>query len=196
MNAGILNKKISVLSISEVNNSYQWTVEANIWANAERLNGINIFSSVGMGVKSVKFIMRKRNLTLHNALRWENKYCFLTDIKEIDRMCYEVTAALIEPKTCTVERDGMSTLDELNRPIYNDAIIITFPGCLTEKYIRQTYEQPMSTIETRYVLVTPKVITLNEGELVTIDNASYEVLIIHSLDEYKNEYEISARRNP
>jgi hypothetical protein len=51
----------------------------------------------------------------------------------------------------------------------------------------------MAVNETRYVLVTPKIISLNTGELVTIGDATYAVEIPHTLDEYKNEYEISVR---
>lgn len=195
MNVGELNKKIEALSLIKVNNTYTWSKDSDVWAKVEILKGINIFSTVGLATKSVKFTIRKRNLTLHNALKWDNKHCFITDIVEIYRMYYEVTAALIEPKTCTVERTGEPTLDNLNRPTYSEPTIITFPACLTEKYIRQTQDNPMSEVEKRYVLVTPKVIELIDGELVSIDGTSYEVLLSHTLDEYKNEYEISARRN-
>jgi head-tail adaptor len=195
MNPGELKDRIKVLTLSSAGNTYAWEAEASIWAKVERQSGTNIFSSAGLGAKSIKFTIRKRNITLHNAFRWKDKHCFLTDIVEINRMYYEVTAALVEPKTCTVERTGAPTLDGLNRPIYGEPTILTFPACLTEKYIRHTQDNPMSTIEAQYVLVTPKVITLEEGELVTVENTPYEILVMHTLDEYKNEYEVSARRD-
>lgn len=196
MNPGELHERFSVLSINKSGNVYTWSVDATAWAKVEVTTKNNLFSRVGIGAKSVNFVIRKRSLTLHNAFYWNGKHCFLTDIIENeDRMYYEVTAALIEPRNCTVERTNKPTLDNFNRPIYTEPTIISFPACLTEKYIRQTQEQPMSTIESRYVLVTPKTITLSDGELVTIDNIAYEVLVTHSLDEYKNEYEISVRRN-
>lgn len=195
MNPGELKDRIEVLTLSKSNNIYTWITESTIWGKAKRLNSTNIFSKVGIGTKSIKFTIRKRDITLHNAFKWKDQHCFLTDIIDIDRMYYEITAALIEPITCTLERTDIPTLNELNRPTYSNPTILTFPGYLTEKYIKNIQEDPMSTIENQYVLVTPKAIELREGELVTIKNIPYEVLVCHILDEYKNEYEISARRN-
>ena len=192
-NPGELKDRVNVLSINCDNNNYTWTTETTTWAKTERLNGINIFSGVGMGAKSVKFTIRKRKLTFHNAITWKGLHCFLTEIVEINRMYFEVTAALIEPRICTIKREDEPTYDNLNRPIYSEPVLITFPGILTEKYLRNIQNEPMTTIETQYVLVTPKVIVLNEGELVTIGEMAYEVLLSHKLDEFKNEYEIVAR---
>lgn len=190
-NPGELDKRISVLSIVHDENTYTWEESIKLWAKVEQLAGTNLFSRVGLGAKSIKFTIRKnKDLTLHNAFLWQGKHCFLTDINEIDRVLYEVTAALIEPVTCIVERQGKPTRNELNRPIYSDPVKITFPACLTEKYMGHTQNEPMAIKEIRYVLVTPKSIELNCGELVTINNLTYNVLIAHTLDEYKNEYEI------
>lgn len=193
MNPGDLEHKVEVLTLTNTGNIYNWVTTANIWAKVERLNGTNIFSKVGIGAKSIKFTIRRRELTLHNAFRWEGKHYFLTDIVNLDRMYYEVTAAIIEPKTCIVERTGEPILNELNRPIYGDPVILTFPAYLTEKYLGYTQGTPMGTTEIRYILVTPKAIELDIGELVNIDGTIYNVEIIHSLDNYKNEYEIVAR---
>lgn len=191
MNPGILNERISVLELNQNGNSYDWQETSSLWAKVEQLNEINIFSKTGLGAKSIKFTIRRhKELTLHNAFAWRGKHCFLTNINDIDRAYYEVTAALVEPVTCTVMREGEPKLNELNRPVYGEPIIITFPGCLTEKYMGHVQNEPMTTKEIRYVLVTPKPIKLNCGELVTIDNLTYYVLITHELDEYKNEYEI------
>lgn len=193
MNPGELNQRIEILTLSNTEHMYSWNMSDRIWAKAEILDKINIFSRVGIGAKSVKFTIRKQELTLHNAFRWKGSHCFLTDIVEIDRMYYEVTAAMIEPKICIVKRTGEPVLDELNRPVYGEPTVLTFPGCLTEKYLGHTQGIPMATIETRYVLVAPKVIELAVGELVTIDNVAYAVEVPHTLDDYKNEYEIAAR---
>lgn len=194
MNPGNLKDRIKILKLNHSDNVYTWDEEIEIWAKAEQQKGTNIFSKVGLGAKSVKFTIRKRDITLHNAIKWQGKHCFLTDIMDTGRGYIEVTAALVEPRICTVERTGEPTLNELNRPVYGDPVMLTFPGCLTEKYIHHIQNKPISTVETWYVLVTPKVIELKEGELVTIDNTAYEVKVSHTLDEYKNEYEISARR--
>ena len=70
---------------------------------------------------------------------------------------------------------------------------MTFPGVLTEKYVRHEQEWPMSVNELGLVLVTPKVITLCPGCLVEARGAAWEVLAPHELDPYKNEYEIGRR---
>lgn len=198
MNPGELNEKVYVLKMKKIDNTYSWEQVSSLRAKTERLTSNNLFSRVGLGAKSVKFMIRKkRDLTLHDAFYWNGKHCFLTDIVDIDRMYYEVTAALIEPVLCTVERNKEPILGELNRPIYGESShTIKFPVCMTEKYVKQIQEQPMTTIESCYVLVTPKVIELINGELVTINDVAYEVLVSHTLDDYKNEYEIKERRNP
>jgi hypothetical protein len=196
MNPGEFKDKLSVLGLKQTGNTYAWESTSGLWAKAEQLNGNNLFSKVGLGAKSIKFTIRKKSdLTLHNAFGWQGKHCFLTDIIEKDRMYYEVAAALIEPRTCSVERTGEPVLNELNRPIYSEDTTVTFPGCLTEKYLGHTQGEPMATNETRHVLVTPKLIILVVGELVTINNTSYTVIIPHLLDEYKNEYEIMVKED-
>lgn len=198
MNPGELNEKVYVLKFKNEENTYSWEQASCLRVKTERLTSNNLFSRVGLGAKSVRFTIRKKSdLTLHDAFRWNGKHCFLTDIVNIDRMYYEVTAALIEPVLCTVERTKEPTLGELNRPIYDGSShFIKFQVCMTEKYVKQIQEQPMTTIESCYVLVTPKVIELINGELVNINDVAYEVIVSHTLDEYKNEYEIKERRNP
>ena len=192
MDANELRDEISLLILNKNGNTYTWDKISRIHAKTERLNGSNLFSQVGIGAKSVKFTIRKMDITLHNAFLWKEKHCFLTDIIEVNRMYYEVSAALIEPKICSIERTGQPTLNSLNRPVYGEKETIIFPGCLTEKYLKNAQEKPMSTIQTTYVLVISKAITLELGEIVTIENISYTVKIPHILDDYKNEYEIIA----
>jgi head-tail adaptor len=196
VNPGELKDRISILELKQYDNTFTWELNTKIWANAEQLNGSNLFSKVGIGVKSIKFTIRKRNnLTLHNAFTWQGKHCFLTDMVEKDGMYYEVTAALIEPRLCTIVRTPEPTKDELNRPVYSNPYNISFPGCLVEKYMGHTQGNPMNTTEEIYVLVTPKAIEINTGELVTVNSIVYNVLIVHSLDEYKNEYEIMVKED-
>lgn len=189
--------KVEVLTLKKTGSQYAWESECSIWVKAEQAKGKNIFSSVGIGAKSIQFTFRKSSkVTLHNAFKWQGRHCFLTDIIETNKENYEVMAALIEPINCTVERTSEPTLDELNRPVYAQPELISFPGCLTEKYLGHAQEKPMAFVETRYVLVTPKAIELSVGELITAGNETYTVEIPHTLDEYKNEYEISVRSEP
>ena len=71
-----------------------------------------------------------------------------------------------------------------------DTVVQTFPGVLTEKYVRHGQEWPMSVNELGLVLVTPKAVTLPPGGLVEARGALWEILAPHELDEFKNEYEI------
>ena len=196
MNPGELREKISILKLNQNDNSYTWEQSSTLWTKVERLNSNNLFSRVGIGAKSIKFIIRRKSdLSLHDAFKWNGKHCFLTDIVDINPMYYEVTVALIEPRLCAVKRTGKPVLNELNRPVYSDDVTLTFPACLTEKYIGFTQGEPMGVKETRYVMVTPKSIKLQVGELVTIDETDYTVIIPHVLDEFKNEYEIIVKED-
>lgn len=86
INPGEFKDKITVLELGHTDDTYAWNAKVGIWAKTEQLQGKNIFSSVGVGTKSIKFTIRKRSLTLHNAFLWKEKHCFLTDIAEIDRI--------------------------------------------------------------------------------------------------------------
>src|SRR5690554_4713820 len=128
MNPGELRQRVDVLILKDSDGVYEWDVLDSIWAKAEDLEKANLFSKVGIGVKSARFTIRRRPLTLHQAFRWQGKHYFLTDIS-IDRMYYEVTAAQIEPRSCVVTRKS-TIKNELNRPIPGAPTVISFPGCL------------------------------------------------------------------
>jgi len=194
MKAGELQDEISILELKCSGGEYSWEVAEAAFAKAERLKGNNIFSSVGLGARSVKFTIRQCPLSLHNAIEWNGRHCFLTDIISIDREYYEITAALIEPRTCTVSRKTFDR-DTLNRLVLSEESTLTFPAVLTEKYLGHTQGEPMATVEIRYVLVTPKVIALRPGEIVAVDSQPFNVLLAHTLDEYKNEYEITRKED-
>jgi head-tail adaptor len=195
MNPGELRHRIDILTLKNVENVYTWEVLDTIWAKAENLDKTNIFSKVGIGVNSAKFTIRKRTLTLHQAVKWQGRHYFLTDINEIDRMYCEVKAAQIEPKTCIATRKIFDR-NELNRPVPGDPqTIATFPGYLVEKYLGYQQEKPQAVQELTYVLVTPKVIELKTADLITIGEKTYNVRIPHCLDEYKNEYEITLAKD-
>lgn len=191
MNPGELRQRIDLLTLNGSDGVYEWDVLDSIWAKAEDMEKANLFSKVGIGAKSARFTIRRRPLTLHQAFRWQGKHYFLTDIKEIDRMYYEVIAAQIEPRSCIATRRP-TIKNELNRPISGAPTVISFPGCLTERYMGYRQEKPQAVNETSYILVTPKVINLQIADLVKIGEDTYNVQIIHDLDEYKNEYEIAA----
>jgi len=189
-NPGKFRDSIEILALQETEGGVQWGVSAATWAHVEPLERTNLFSKAGLGARSVRFTMRRRPLTLHQAIRWQGRHCFLTDIAPTeDRLRLVVTAALIEPVQCFVERTE-TTFDALNRPNETHVSAYTFPACLTEKYVRAEQAEPMTVHETVYVLVTPKIVSLSPGELVTVGAGAYTVTACHVLDLYKNEYEI------
>ncbi len=193
-NPGQLDQKVDVLEFINSGIAYGWNPVRTIYASVEQLTQKNLFSEVGIGVRSVKFTIRKQNLTLGNAFRWQGDFYFLTQVDEIQRLYYEVTAARIEPKTCAVTRIT-TTKNELKNPVKQKEILLTFPGCLVEKYMGYAQQKPQAVSEMQYVLVTPKAIDLLLADLVEIDGVTYNVQIAHTLDQYKNEYEIVVKKD-
>lgn len=195
MNISELNCRIEVLTLEKLDNTFYWKVSFPIWAKHESLDKTNLFSKVGIGVNSAKFTIRKRAMTLHHAFRWQGRHYYLTDIKEVNRMFYEVTAAQIEPVTCIATRKKPGK-NELNRPTPGEPqTIAVFPACLVEKYLGYQQQKPQAVNEITYVLVTPKAIGLKSADLVKIGDDTFNVQIVHSLDEYKNEYEINLTKD-
>jgi len=190
MNPGILDQRIKVLELDKEKYKYSWEEKGKLWAGIEYSDKVNIFSKNGIGTKTMKFMVRASNISLFNALEWKDKHYFISDIKEYNRAFYEITTAQIEPRECKLIKNYIKK-DELNRPKSRLRAIYTFPGYLVEKYMGYQQLAPQAQNDLTYVLVTPKVIKLNVGDLVKIEDNTYNVRIIHDLDEYKNEYEIN-----
>ena len=93
---------VSVLRLEQKGNDWEWKEAAHTWAKAERQAKTNLFSRVGDGAEVGSIHHAETLPFLHDAIRWQGKHCFLTEIKEIDRMYLEITAALIEPVICFV----------------------------------------------------------------------------------------------
>lgn len=186
ISAGDLRERIGVLALQfqEDDNQYQWTENRRLWADAELDTRSNLFSSVGIGARGVTFTVRRnRELSLHQAFSWHDQHCFLTAILPHDHPGYlTVKAALVEVRTCRKDAD-------LDPPG------CSFPGILTEKYVKHEEPDLHAEVTTDYVLVTPKVISLDPGSWVTVGEAFYRVLVPHLLDPYKNEFEIRRKED-
>lgn len=192
---GEMTENISLLELQKNDTVYSWAEKYTIFAKAEVQPQKALFSQIGVGAKSVTFTTWKHDITLNNAFRWNGKFCFLTDITEINRLYYEVTAAMVEPKTCQLMKAGEAMDETLHRPVYSEPqVVLTFPACLVEKYMGFQKMNPQSQVNVQYVLVTPKEISLSLGDLVKIGETTYNVQVVHNLDEYKNEYEIAATK--
>ncbi len=194
MNPGELKEKISILSLNQTATAYSWELTSDSWGKVEQLRGCNRFKKSGSDVKLLRFTLRKRDdLTLHKAFLWRGMHCHLLDIQEEGWSYYKVYAALREPLSCSVEQRGEPKLNKLNRPVYDNSTKITFPGYLTEESLEFTQAIPMSYRESKYRLITPKSIILKPGDLVTVNDITYRMILPHTLHEYKNEYEIMVK---
>jgi len=197
MNAGEFRWRIDILEFVKVKrNEYAWLAKETVWAKMEQQATRSIYSKQGVTSKSVRFTVNSTpGITLHNAIALappETGHFFLADIDRETPGFDVLSAAVAEPVTCRVERTR-TVKGEKNRPEDKKLTPLTFPGYLTEKYLRQMQDEPMSYSEARYVLITPKAIEIGANELVKIGNVFYEAVIPHTLDPYKNEYEILRR---
>lgn len=171
MDAGKLDRKVELLTLRESPGALEWSPVSDLWAKVEYPGRKNLFSAVGLGARSVEFTIRRRPLTLYDALRLDGEHCFLTEITEQGRGYLTVKAALVELVQCAYEN-------------------MRFPACLTEKYVQYEAMMPMDVNRVRYVLVTPKAMQLAPGHILDISGTAYHILLAHTLDGYKNEYEI------
>ena len=192
--AGQLDQPLRVLELRETGSDvWEWAPLRTAWAQVEQTAKTNLFSKVGVGARDAAVVIRRQSLTLHNALRLGEQHLFLTSITDRGRGHLDVDAAVVEPVSCTATRTE-DTVGENARPVTGETMRLTFPGVLTEKYARYEREETHAENETSYVLVTPKVIQLRSGDMVTVQEGPakgvYHVAVCHVLDAWKNEYEI------
>ncbi|WP_130869189.1 hypothetical protein [Intestinimonas massiliensis (ex Afouda et al. 2020)] len=197
--AGRLDQPLEVLELRETATGiWEWVTLRRAWAQVEQTAKTNLFSKVGVGARDAAIVIRRQKLTLHNALRWRGQHLFLTSITHRDRNHLDVGAALVEPVVCTAQ-SYTTRVGTGNRPEKAEQPPVTFPGILTEKYVRYEQEDTYAKARRGLVLVTPKVIELSEGALVTVTEgpakAVYNVQARHVLDPYKHEYEMDFSRD-
>lgn len=177
IDAGKLDKPAQVLELKETSAGvWEWTPIRRAWASITFQPKTNLFSKVGIGARDAAVVVRRQSLTLHNALRWGDIHLFLTSIVPMGRIHLDVDAAVVEVAQCQADMDEGGG--------------VQFPGVLTEKYLKWEQPEPYSVNRLTYVLVTPKPIVLARGGLVSVNGVNYEVQVAHTLDSYKNEYEI------
>jgi len=195
MSISEMRTPVNILDFVESEDSvFEWRKKIQVWAKVEHQTYNSIFSKHGVTAKSVKITMRKHSgLTLHNALSTaEYGHLVISDIDRDTPGFFVLSAAMVEPVTCKAERT-QTVMGQNNRPVIEALTPLVFPGYLTEKYLRQVQEEPMSYSESRYILLTPKPIALETGGLVYIGGFPCEVVIPHELDMYRNEYEVVRR---
>ena len=134
VDAGSLDQRLTLLSFQETSpNTFAWVETGKVWANVTQDGSKNYFSSVGLGARNAKIIMRRSPIDMAQALRWGSQHLFLTSITQRDRMHWDVAAALVDVVTCAMDRTT-TQVDKANgnRPIKVQAPTVTFPGVLTE----------------------------------------------------------------
>lgn len=199
VDAGSLSERLELLELRQTaEQTWEWVPIRRIWAKVEQTTKTNLFSKVGVGARDAAVVIRRQSLTLHQALRWKGQHIFLTSITKRDRMHLDLQGALVSVVTCKGQ-GYTTTVGPGNRPVKQPGPERTFPGVLTEKYVRYETEDSYAKAKRLLVLVTPKAVELLEGDLVTVTEgpaaAVYNVQTCHVLDEYKNEYEIMYSRD-
>ena len=197
--AGRLDQPLEVLDLRETSSGvWEWVTVRRAWAQVEQTAKTNLFSKVGVGARDAAIVIRQQPLTLHQALRWKGQHLYLTSITERDRTHLDAQAGLVTVAACSARRYATG-MGQGNRPVKQELPSQTFPGVLTEKYVRYEQEDTYAKARRCLVLVTPKAVTLKEGDLVTVKEgpaaAVYNVQACHVLDEFKNEYEILFSRD-
>lgn len=194
IDAGKLRERLEVLELRETQaGAWEWVSEGRTWGQVTLSDKRNLFSTVGIGARDAQLVLRRRPLTLGHALRWGGQHLFLTAIRPRGRGYLDVSAALVEPVGC-VGRPVDAGMGRGNRPDRQEKEPVRFPGVLTEKYLGYTRQETHAVNDTGLVLVTPKAILLKAGDLVDTGAETYNVRVVHTLDPWKNEYEISMRK--
>lgn len=149
----------------------------------------NLFSKVGIGARTVEFTMRApARLTLYNALRRNDLFYFITSIVPEDLILSRVTTSNTQLFNWTLYHG--ETDDGVYADSYEAMKQFTFPAPCVEKYMKYAQEIPMAQTEISYVIVTPKAIKLEVDDILKSSIGAFVVQACHTLDEYKNEYEI------
>ena len=197
IDAGRLDQAVEVLELTErPAGTWTWQPVRPARAQVDLTGKSNLFSQVGIGARGAELIFRRQPLTLHQALLWGAQHLFPTAILPEGRLHLRVQAALVWPVCCTATRQE-DTVGEAGRPVHKETMRVTFPGILTERYVRHEREETHDESDVGYLLVTGKPIALRAGDLVDVSEGPakgiYHVTGAHVLDQYKREYEIAWR---
>ena len=198
----LLDDKVEVLTLQKSGDEYRWERERLVWASVSTDSRSNVFSSVGTAAMGVTVTMRNDGrFDLSKAMRWAGKFLFPTAIEvgeARDRVAVKAAVCdFVSPCTAT----GYTTvLGEGNRPQKVEKTPLTFPGIVTGKWSGYERNDTHAAEDNVLVLVTPKEIMLEVGDLVTIQEAIlqavYNVQKRHLLSGVnKNEYELAYSRD-
>lgn len=110
-------------------------------------------------------------------------------------MYNEVVTVSNKPRIFTLKRYVIEKDVTFNRPTKELKAIYDFEGYITEKYTGYL-EEKINTISIQnYILIVPKVIDLNIGDIVIMEGEAYNIQDTHKIDDYINEYEIVLKKD-
>ena len=190
MNPGKLRERGQILRLNG-ENTLEWQTLCDVWLKGQETGRRNLFSTLGIGAAGAEFLLRERDLTLHDAILYRGQHYFLTEIgrEGIHPIYYKVQAARITPQTVTVWRDQVSK-GEYGRPLREPEVIGSFPGLITEKYLGSVEETMHIESEERLIVVAPKAAIYQTGDHFEIGENRYRVMVAHPFEDFKNEYEV------
>ena len=169
--AGALDQRPEVLSLTQTDTGYEWTTSRRTWAAVELPGRRNVYSVHGVSTTGAAFYLRQQPLSKDQALRWKGYHCFITAITPCGRSHMRVDAALVELTDCEDKYTGTK-----------------FPAVVAEEYHRHEQLEPMAVNTLRHVLITPKCIELKPGKLVEVAGEAWPIVIAYLLDPHRNEY--------
>lgn len=181
MDAGKLNERITLLTLTETPDGYAYVDDKPVYAQATAAEKKTIVTARTVGTSAAQMVFRAGNAPrLMQALRWRDELYMVTAATQEHRLWTKVTAGKVQMFDVVAQMYGGGE--------------ISFPAVLLERYIRQEEGRPMTESAESYVLITPKPITLEHADLVSVPGLGvFHVDVIHRLDPHMNEYEISRR---
>ena len=190
MNPGKLRDRGIVLRLAG-KEMLRWEPVCTVWLQGKPTGRKNLFSRVGIGADGAEFLLRERDRTLHDAILWEGQHYFLTDIAKegVHPVYWKVSAARVNPVDVTVKRDTVEKGAQ-NRPVREERKIGSFPGCVTEKYLGNSPQDSHIESEERLIVVAPKAALYKKGDRFEFGGERFRVEVVHSLENWKNEYEV------
>ena len=191
MNPGELRERAEILTLKETDGIYRWEKEKAVWCRYQETGKKNLFSKVGVGAAGAEILLREMPVDLTRAMRVRGQFLFLTDIRREGTAPRgsKGQAAQGTPVTATVSRQRAG-IGENGYPENTVETVAECPVCLTEKFLRSSDETAAVESTARLVAVAPKVLVCIPGDRMEIGGDTYRVEVCHTLEPYKNEYEI------
>lgn len=181
---GAMRERVEILTFDG-----EWKTARKVWAHLTPEAKVT-YSSNSKSLPGVRGAIRcKSGLSPANLMRWRNEYYAPGDV--LDELEYtDFRAAKVILTACVARKPKKQIGNVYNRPTPEEPETIAFPGILAEKYVRWTQDKPNVDLENTVVLVTPKSIVLDAGDLIDAGGAVYSVQLCYLTDLHKNEYEI------